>query len=95
MSRHGEQDAAWLEWLAQRTEWECLVCGRRPEVCHLDSAGMGGGQGSDYWVLPLCHQHHMESHQRPALWYTHRRQFAEWWYRLHALRARYVEVESG
>ena len=52
---------------------------------------MGGGKGSDRWVMPLCHAHHMESHQRPALWYSARKQIAEWWYGLYALHQRYEE----
>ena len=87
---HADHDPQWLAWAREQSEWRCLICDRPAEVCHLDSAGMGGGQGSDQWVMPLCHEHHMESHQRPEWWYRHRKVLARWWAELPFLRERYA-----
>lgn len=45
----------------------CCICGRKGEVHHVDTIGMGGNRNkvddSDYRKICLCRQHHTESHQ--------------------------------
>tara|TARA_Y100000310_G_scaffold301370_1_gene337816 strand:- start:609 stop:1478 length:870 start_codon:yes stop_codon:yes gene_type:complete len=84
-----EVDSEYLAWLHQQDDVCCILTGDLDwNACHLRSRG---AQGSDYWVFPLTHALHMESHADPAFFYRHRQMIAEWFYRLPSIHARYLD----
>lgn len=55
-------------------EHECLVCGaERVDAHHITTGGMAT-KGHDFYAIPLCREHHQETHQNglPHLWREHR-----------------------
>jgi len=94
---HGEKDEIFREWIRTHHLFRCLICDATAEVCHLESGGLGGKKGSDYFVWPGCHEHHMDRDHasrgqrhvvRTGLWDV---ALAMWWYRLYMIHDQYLE----
>ena len=52
--------------LACLTQKKCVICGKKADLHHVDSVGMGRDRGEiiheGMEVLPLCREHHTEAH---------------------------------
>ena len=93
-----QADPGYLRWIHEQPEFKCIVTdapqveGNKIDAAHTTSVG---AQGSDYWVFPLNHELHMESHRDPSWVARHKMELAEWFYNLHHLHARYFEETEG
>ena len=92
------EDGKFYLWITEQPLWieeGCLVCGRTAERAHLRSRGAGG---SDHFLLPLCHEHHMESHERPEFWFKWKECICRWFAcslpKIHAEYKRLIEAEK-
>ena len=69
------RDRKYLDYL--RTQ-PCLICGRRTgpdmtvEPAHIGTAGKGL-KSPDSEAIPLCHEHHLEAHQRGEITFMRER----------------------
>lgn len=58
-------DKAYREWIKGRP---CIVCGLPGEPCHVRLNGRGGmATKPKYSAVALCHDHHMQQHQKGHL----------------------------
>ena len=52
--------------LACLTQKKCVICGKKADLNHVDSVGMGRNRDEiiheGMTVLPLCREHHTEAH---------------------------------
>lgn len=94
-----QKDPGYLRWIHEQPEFKCIVTdapqvdGNKIDAAHTRSVGAGGG---DYWVFPLEHEIHMETHRDPNWFARNKAELAIWFYNLPKLHARYFEeIEGG